>query len=107
MTARDTDEELLSGFIAGDDRAFEILISRHEQRVFAVALKITGSRPDALDAIQETFITAFRKAKTFRGESAFGTWLYRIAINAAKDVVRKRRDEVVEEVPERKESGTS
>jgi RNA polymerase sigma-70 factor (ECF subfamily) len=85
------DEELLSAFLEGDERSFGELMDRHEQKIFAVALKITGSRPDALDATQDAFITAFRRAETFRGDSAFGTWLYRIAINAAKDVVRRRR----------------
>ena len=86
-----SDEELLSAFIHGDELSFQELMGRHEQRVFAVALKITGSRTDALDAAQEAFITAFRKAESFRGDAAFGTWLYRIAINAAKDLVRRRR----------------
>lgn len=86
-----SDAELLTAFLAGDDRSFGALMDRHEQRVFAVALKITGSRSDALDATQDAFITAFRKAESFRGDAAFGTWLYRIAINAAKDVVRRRK----------------
>ena len=86
-----SDEELLSSFLEGSQRSFEELMSRHEPRVFAVALKITGSHPDAYDATQDAFVTAFRRASTFRGEAAFGTWLYRIAINASKDVVRKRK----------------
>lgn len=85
------DEELLRSFLDGDNAAFDLLMNRHEARVFAAALRITGSRSDALDATQEAFITAFRRAETFRGESAFGTWLFRIAINAAKDVVRRRK----------------
>ncbi|MBW3594114.1 MAG: sigma-70 family RNA polymerase sigma factor [Actinobacteria bacterium] len=63
---------------------------RHEDRVFAMALRMLGERSDALDATQEAFIAAFRKAKSFRGESAVGTWLYRIAINACKDLARKK-----------------
>ncbi len=97
-----SDEELLSEFLAGSERAFKILMTRHEQRLFAAAVKITGSRPDALDAVQEAFITAFRRASTFRGESAFGTWLYRIAINTSKDLIRKRRDEPLGDIPEQR-----
>jgi RNA polymerase sigma-70 factor (ECF subfamily) len=93
-----TDEELLASFLRGDEASFGELMGRHEQKVFAVALKITGSRADALDATQDAFVTAFRRADTFRGEAAFGTWLFRIAINAAKDVVRKRKP--TEELPE-------
>ena len=56
-------------------------------------LRMTGSRADALDATQEAFILAFRRASSFRGEAAFSTWLYRIAINACKDFLRKRARE--------------
>src|SRR5688572_3858471 len=86
-----SDEELLSSFLGGEESCFRELMDRHEQKIFGVALKITGSRADALDATQDAFLTAFRRAETFRGDAAFGTWLYRIAINASKDVVRKRK----------------
>ena len=49
-----------------------------------------GERSDALDATQEAFVSAFRQARSFRGDSSFGTWLYRIAINSCKDLLRKR-----------------
>jgi RNA polymerase sigma-70 factor (ECF subfamily) len=91
--ARDTkvaDEELLEQFLQGDEHAFTELVRRHEDRIFALALKMTGNRTDALDATQDTFILAFRQASKFRGDSAFGTWLYRIGINASKDLLRKR-----------------
>jgi RNA polymerase sigma-70 factor, ECF subfamily len=84
------DEDLLNRFLGGDQRAFEVLIRRHEDRIFALALKMMGDRADALEAAQETFITAFRQASSFRGEAAFGTWLYRVGINACKDLLRKR-----------------
>ena len=98
MAGGRSDEELLASFLGGDELCFSELMDRHEQKIFAVALKITGSRADALDATQEAFVTAFRRAEAFRGEAAFGTWLFRIAINAAKDVVRKRKP--TEELPE-------
>ena len=85
------DRSLLSRFLAGDEAAFESLVRRHEDRIFALALRITGDRQDALEATQETFVSLFRRAASFKGEAEVGTWLYRIGINAARDVLRRRR----------------
>ena len=84
------DEDLLQRFLGGSERAFDELVRRHEDRIFALALRMLGERSDALDATQEAFISAFRQARTFRGDSSFGTWLYRIAINSCKDLMRRR-----------------
>lgn len=93
-----TDEQLVASFIAGDRSAFGELVKRHEDRLFGVALRMTGNRADALDATQDAFVAAFRRADSFRGDAAFGTWLYRIAINAAQDLLRRRgRDAPVED----------
>jgi RNA polymerase sigma-70 factor (ECF subfamily) len=89
--AQATDEALLEVFLKGREAAFTELVHRHEDRIFALALKMMGNRADALDATQNTFILAFRQASKFRGESAFGTWLYRIGINACRDLLRKRK----------------
>ena len=91
MVTEPRDEELLRRFVDGDQSAFADLMSRHENKIFSLALRITGDRSDALDATQDAFISAFKKAKAFRGESAFSTWLYRIAVNACNDVLRKRK----------------
>lgn len=85
-----SDAALLARWLKGDERAFTELMRRHEDRIFALGLKMLGERADALEATQETFITAFRQAHTFRGESAFGTWLYRVGINTCRDLLRKR-----------------
>jgi RNA polymerase sigma-70 factor, ECF subfamily len=105
------DEELLKRFLSGTERAYEVLMRRHEDRVFALALRMTRNRSDAFEATQEAFIAAFRRAASFRGDSSFGTWLYRIAINACKDLLRRRArfpepvpDPVVEETSESLES---
>jgi RNA polymerase sigma-70 factor (ECF subfamily) len=97
-----TDEALLEVFLRGRESAFTELMRRHEDRIFALALKMMGNRADALDATQDTFILAFRQASKFRGESAFGTWLYRIGINACRDALRKRKrlPEPEDELPE-------
>lgn len=98
----DADADLLARFLSGDERSFTTLMKRHEDRIFQLSMRILGNRTDALDATQETFITAFRKADQFRGDSAFGSWLYRIGINTCKDVLRKKRrwGEPEENVPE-------
>lgn len=85
-----SDVRLLRDAAGGDGKAFATLMERHEGRIFTLALKMTGNRTDALDATQDTFISAFRQADKFRGESAFSTWLYRIGINACKDLLRRR-----------------
>ena len=89
--SRPADEELLTDFLGGSENAFTELVRRHEDRIFSLAMRMTGNRADALDATQETFIQAFRKAARFRGDSAFGTWLWRIGINACHDLLRKRK----------------
>lgn len=102
-TTRVGDEELLRRAAGGDQAAFSQLVRRHEDRVFGIAVRMTGDRADALDATQDTFLAVFRQAGSFRGDAAFTTWLYRVAVNATRDLLRKRRraPEPVEELPER------
>lgn len=102
-----SDEDLLGQAAAGDQSAFTALVRRHEDRVFGIALRITGDRADALDATQDTFVSVFRQAGTFRAEAAFTTWLYRVAVNSCRDLLRRRRrlPEPTEELPERPRPG--
>ena len=86
-----SDAELLGLSVTGDTAAFGVLMKRHEDRVFGLAQRILGNRADALDATQDAFVSAFRQAGTFRGDAAVGTWLYRIASNACKDLLRKKK----------------
>jgi RNA polymerase sigma-70 factor (ECF subfamily) len=67
---------------AGDGGAFEVLVERYQARVFRLACRLT-SETDAPDILQETFLQVYRHLPSFRGDSQFGTWLYRIATNAA------------------------
>lgn len=99
MDPEPRDEELLRRFLVGDQAAFADLMGRHEDKIFSLALRITGDRSDALDATQDAFISAFKKARSFRGESAFSTWLYRIAVNACNDLLRKKKRFVLVEDP--------
>ncbi|MGH2775555.1 MAG: RNA polymerase sigma factor [Actinomycetota bacterium] len=91
-----SDNDLLQAFLEGDNDAFSGLMERHEDRIFGLCLKMLHNRSDALEASQEIFITAFRRAVSFRGDSAFGTWLYRIGINHCKDALRKRKELLLE-----------
>jgi RNA polymerase sigma-70 factor (ECF subfamily) len=69
----------------------ELLIDAYGDRVYRLALRITGSAPDAEEATQDALWTVARKIDTFKGDSAFGSWLYRVAANAAYQTVRTRR----------------
>jgi RNA polymerase sigma-70 factor (ECF subfamily) len=84
------DDVLVRRAVDGDEGAFTELVRRHEGRVFAVALRMLGREEDALDAAQDAFLTVYRKAGQFRGDSAFTTWLHRITVNACYDILRRR-----------------
>lgn len=94
------DANLVERYLAGDVEAFEELMRAHEDRIFAVCLRMLRDREAALEATQETFITVFRKADRFAGRSAFGTWLYRVAINTCYDQARRVRRHQVDPLPE-------
>ena len=84
-TARDAgvdDETLAARVAAGDASAFGALVERYQQRVYRLACRLTNET-DAADILQETFLQAFKNLSSFRGDSRFGTWLYRIATNAS------------------------
>lgn len=75
-----SDETLAADAAAGDESAFEALVKRYQQRVYRLACRLT-SETEAPDLLQETFLQAYRHLRSFRHESRFGTWLYRIATN--------------------------
>ena len=90
----DEDDRLLRGVVEGDRSAFAKLRERHLNRVFSLALRVTGSRADAEDAAQEAFTRAWRKATSWQpGEAKFSTWLYRVTMNLCIDARRKPRAE--------------
>jgi RNA polymerase sigma-70 factor (ECF subfamily) len=84
------DRDLLAAHVAGDAEAFGTLFARHRDRLWAVALRTTGDLEEAADALQDAMVAAFRRADTFRGESAVTTWLHRIVVNACLDRLRRR-----------------
>lgn len=86
-----SDDELVRQAKAGDLGAFEMLATRHEQRVYSLALRILRQEQDAEDVTQQTFLSVVENLGSFRGESSFSTWLLRIATYAALKVIRKRK----------------
>jgi len=88
-TADSSDEALAARAAAGDDRAFEEIVARYERRVFQLACRLT-SETDAPDVLQNTFLQVYRNLPSFRGESRFATWVYRIATNVALMLRRAR-----------------
>jgi len=84
-----TDADLVALSRAGDRQAFGELMQRYQDRVYSLAYRLIGDREEAADAAQDAFLNAYRALGSFRGESAFYTWLFRIAVNAARS--RQRR----------------
>jgi RNA polymerase sigma-70 factor, ECF subfamily len=84
----DPDAPLVAQFLAGDPAAFDALVLRHQAAVQRLVLRYVKSDADAKDITQTAFVRAFEKLSTFRGEAAFRTWLFRIAINLALNHVR-------------------
>ncbi len=86
-----SDEALVTAFVStGDQAPLEVLLGRHEDKIFGMAFRILGNRADALDATQDVFLTVFRRASSFRHQSAFTTWLYRLTTNACHDIGRRK-----------------
>jgi RNA polymerase sigma-70 factor (ECF subfamily) len=92
----DADGPLVEALRRDDPAAPEILVETFGDRVYRLALRITGSNEDAEEAAQDALWTAARKIHTFKGEAAFGSWLYRIAANAAYQKLRARRAKAAE-----------
>ena len=92
MAEEQLDEQLVARAQNGDKRAFDVLVRKYQHKIVQLVERLVGDA-DGPDVAQEAFIKAYRALRSFRGQSAFYTWLYRIAINTAKNflVARKRR----------------
>jgi len=86
---RDEDDALVALVLGGDSRAFQALVERHQQRIFAL-VRHYASAADVEDIVQETFLKAFRRLDSFQRQSSFSTWIYRIAVNSALDYLKRR-----------------
>jgi RNA polymerase sigma-70 factor (ECF subfamily) len=93
VTAAETDQQLVAKVQRGDSRAFDMLVLKYQHKIFALISRYIRDADEVQDVAQEAFIKAYRALPRFRGDSAFYTWLYRIAINTAKNhlVSRSRR----------------
>lgn len=94
------DRELLCAHVNGDPEAFGILVARHSGRMWAVALRTMRNPEEAADALQEAYISAFRRAHTFRGDAQVTTWLHRVVVNACLDRLRRNKVRAAEPLPE-------
>ena len=90
------DAALLRAHVEGDPDAFAELVRRHQDRLWAVAMRTLGERDDAADAVQDALLSACRRAASFRGEAQVSTWLHRIVVNACLDRLRRRRSRPTE-----------
>jgi RNA polymerase sigma-70 factor (ECF subfamily) len=98
MNAADADALLVERFKRGDVRAFEMLVVKYQRRIERLIARMVRDTDLVPDIAQETFIRAYRALPQFRGESAFYTWLYRIAVNSAKKALTDmKRDPVISE----------
>ena len=85
-----SDRALLAAHVAGDPDAFTVLVRRHRDRLWGVALRTMRDREEAADALQDALLSAFRNASGYRGDAAVTTWLHRVVVNACLDRMRRR-----------------
>lgn len=86
-----TDEELVEACQAGESSAFDLLVARWEDKIRGAAYRFLGSEDEARDVAQETFLKAYRALSGFKQEARFSSWLYQIAVNLARDRLRRRK----------------
>jgi RNA polymerase sigma-70 factor (ECF subfamily) len=94
LSPQSGEAELVRAAQAGQEKAFEQLFRLHKDRVFSICLRLTGNYHEAEDLAQESFVLAFRRISDFRGESLFGTWIYRIAVRVVIDFLRKKHPQM-------------
>lgn len=98
---KDEDEELLNRLASNDEAAFRLLVERHIDRAFGIALRVLGSRADAEDVVQDTMLKVWtHRGKWQHGRAKFSTWLYRVITNRCIDLHRLPRTDNVDAVPE-------
>lgn len=93
-TEREVDAALVKRAQAGDKRAFELLVTKYQRRILRLLGRILHNQSDVEDIAQETFLKAYRALPKFRNESAFYTWLYRIAVNTARNHISSKHNQV-------------
>jgi RNA polymerase sigma factor (sigma-70 family) len=86
------DEALVRRAQAGETSAFDILVERYKERLYATVYHMTSNHEDANDLVQDTFIKAYKSLRSFRGQSSFYTWVYRIAVNRTINFIKRRKN---------------
>ncbi|MHB1043978.1 MAG: RNA polymerase sigma factor [Eubacteriales bacterium] len=86
-----TDKDLIERSKSGDLYAFEVLVRRYEGKVYNIAYRFIGNQADASDLAQEAFLRIYQALPSFRGDSSFMTWLYRIIVNVCRDEIRRQQ----------------
>ena len=85
------DRALVAAFLAGRREAFDVIVERHRRHVYQLCFRFAGSHEDAADLAQDVFVRAFKGLRNFKNESALGTWLYRVTVNACLNRVSAKR----------------
>jgi RNA polymerase sigma-70 factor (ECF subfamily) len=88
-----TDQNVIRAVLGGDSKAYRTLVVEHSAMIFRVAYRITQNEADAEEVVQETFLRGYQKLATFQADAAFGSWIYRIAVNCAYDFTGRNRRE--------------
>ena len=86
------ERKLIERASGGDANAFNRLLSQHERRMYAVAMRMCGNREDAQDCLQEAMLRIYRAIGSFKGQSTFSTWVYRITMNTCLDELRRKKN---------------
>ena len=101
------ERELIRRAGRGDAYAFEQLMAAHENKMYAVALRMCGNREDAQDCLQEAMLRVYRAMSGFKGQSSFSTWVYRITMNSCLDELRRRKSRTATSLDAMLENGFS
>ena len=91
MFSRKTDQQLIQSAVAGNERAWLNLVTRYEKRLYNYAFRMSGNGEDAMDIMQDVFVSVYRNLKNYRGEGEFPAWLFRIASFRCIDYFRRRQ----------------
>jgi RNA polymerase sigma-70 factor (ECF subfamily) len=97
---QESDSAAIGRALSGDPDGFRVLVERYSHAVFRLAYHMTGNESDAEDVVQEAFLRAYRKLKSFEQQASFSTWLYRIASNYSLDLLTSKRRAVEVQPPE-------